>query len=276
MHLRRKTQGKGNGRMSRFAFRRRAGRLVHVLRAHDAAELPSEHLFAPLEEERGSEVSRIEDLRKELLSSTATISDFHFGSGEAVASRVTRVAHECRYSSVPARWCRVLFRLVRKRRPATCIELGTNLGISSAYLAVGLKLNGAGRLFTIEGSPSLTECAKRNLTLLGLDDVQIVNSSFETGLPDTLKEAGSVDFAFVDGHHDERATLDYAGMIIEASSEGAILVFDDIRWSSGMARAWERIAADKSVTAVYDCYDIGAVVVREPGATRKEFTRIRA
>jgi len=262
--------------MSGFAFRRRFGRLGHVLRAHDPAKLPPEHLFAPLEEERGPEVGRIEALRRELLSSTATISDFHFGSGEAVASRVTRVAHECRYSSVPARWCRVLFRLVRKTKPANCIELGTNLGISSAYLTAALKLNGSGRLFTIEGSPSLTECAKRNMTLLGYDNVQMVNSSFETGLPDTLKEAGSVDFAFVDGHHDERATLDYAGMIIEASSEGAILVFDDIRWSSGMARAWERIAADKSVTAVYDCYDIGAVVVREPGATRKEFTRIRA
>ncbi len=262
--------------MFRFAFRRRVGRLIHVLRAHDAAKLPSEHLFAPLEEERGPEVGRIESLRKELLSSTATISDFHFGSGEAVVSRVTRVAHECRYSSVPVRWCQVLFRLVRKTRPATCIELGTNLGISSAYLAAALKLNGSGRLLTIEGSPSLTECAKRNLTLLGFDNVRIVNSSFETGLPETLKEVSSVDFAFIDGHHDEGATLDYARMIMEASSEGAILVFDDIRWSSGMARAWERIAADKSVTAVYDCYDIGVVIVREPGATRKEFTRIRA
>jgi hypothetical protein len=41
----------------------------------------------------------------------------------------------------------------------------------------------------------------------------------------------------------------------------AIVLFDDIGWSDGMARAWSTIAADPAVSVALDLDGIGACVV---------------
>jgi predicted O-methyltransferase YrrM len=44
-----------------------------------------------------------------------------------------------------------------------------------------------------------------------------------------------LDFAFIDGHHDERATVAYFQQMKPSLSPGAVVLFYDIKWSSGMA-----------------------------------------
>ena len=68
---------------------------------------------------------------------------------------------------------------------------------------------------------------------------------FEDALDDAL--TGGVDYAFVDGDHNEEPTFGYFERISAAATPGAVIVFDDIRWSDGMARAWERIVADERI-----------------------------
>jgi hypothetical protein len=88
-----------------------------------------------------------------------------------------------RIASKPPYWCRLLFHLIRGWRPSTCIEMGTAVGISAAYQAAALKLNGSGRLTTLEGAEGLAAVARRNFRNLGLDTVEVRIGRFQDTLP---------------------------------------------------------------------------------------------
>ena len=121
-----------------------------------------------------------------------------------------------------------LFAVTRAVKPKVVVELGTNLGISAACIGSALSLDGDGRLFTIEGGAPLADLAGRNLKSLGLSNVEVVQGRFVDVLPDVLARSGPVDLAFIDGHHDGAATIDYFYTLLHASRPGAVLAFDDI------------------------------------------------
>ncbi|HEX7116836.1 MAG TPA: class I SAM-dependent methyltransferase [Steroidobacter sp.] len=52
---------------------------------------------------------------------------------------------------------------------------------------------------------------------------------FDDVLPGVLSEMGSVDYVFIDGHHEEEATNRYFELVRPYLSDIAVVVFDDIR-----------------------------------------------
>lgn len=170
------------------------------------------------------------------------------------------VASTCQ-ASAPYFWALVLFKLVRTLKPFNCLELGTGLGMSASYIASALKINQKGRLVTLEGAESIASLAEENFRKLGLDNISIVVGNFQDTLDNVLKEEAIIDFAFVDGHHDEKATLLYFKKIFPYLSEKAIIIFDDISWSGGMKRAWKSINKDKRIKSSFDLYNIGICLV---------------
>jgi hypothetical protein len=71
-----------------------------------------------------------------------------------------------------------------------------------------------------------------------------------------------VGYAFVDGHHDEHATLGYLDLIEPKLLAPRVVVFDDIAWSEGMQRAWATLRADKRVLASHEAFGMGICVYR--------------
>ena len=53
-----------------------------------------------------------------------------------------------------------------------------------------------------------------------------------------LEEMRPVDFIFIDGHHDEQATIGYFEQVRPWLADRNAIVFDDIDWSDGMRAAW--------------------------------------
>jgi predicted O-methyltransferase YrrM len=216
-------------------------------------------------------IARIEALRRELAASEEVIERVDFGAGEWVP--LSAAAHHagvtvrqavgefCRRSSVRPLWSRVLFHLVREARPAHALELGTALGISAAYQGSALELNGAGRLVTIEGDGPLAEIARRNLERLGIDCVEVVTGRFLDALPSVLDGLRPLEYAYVDGHHDGRATLEYFEMLLDAVEGPAVLVFDDIGISTGMQRAWEAISRHPRIALAVSLRKLGVCQV---------------
>lgn len=214
-------------------------------------------------------IARIEKLRRTLLASDGPLEILDFGAGgrdldlssEAMEhGRVIRstVKEVCRTTSKPALWSLVLFKLIRERRPASCLELGTSLGISAAYEGSALQLNGRGNLVTLEGAPAIADHARRNLGQVGLEEqVDVRVGRFQDTLAGAVEDLKPLDYVFVDGHHDQHATLDYFDAIVPSTATGALLVFDDVTWSEGMRRAWKTIAADKSVETPIVCGQLG-------------------
>ncbi len=172
-------------------------------------------------------------------------------------------------ASKPKKSALFLYHLARELQPDLVIELGTNVGISSAYLASALRKNGKGRLVTLEASPYRIRCAKEVHASVGLKNVTYVQGLFADTLAPTLREIGAVDFAFIDGHHQYQPTLDYFQVIHAHAARNATYVFDDIRWSEGMLRAWKEIQRDDRLTIAADFHTVGVCVAAGDEARRR-------
>jgi predicted O-methyltransferase YrrM len=221
---------------------------------------------------------QIEAKRAELLTSTQELVLVDYGAGRgdrltefnsAEPPRLTRTLGNMTTSSKPPRWAFLLFRLIRELRPQTCLEMGSCVGISASYQAAALKINGSGQLVTLEGSEVLAERSALTLKELELADLATVRvGQFSETLTETLTQLPPVDFAFIDGHHVESATLDYMEEILSRADTSAVLVFDDVNWSPGMRRAWEKIVADPRFALTVDLGAMGLAVV-DPEAGNK-------
>jgi predicted O-methyltransferase YrrM len=228
-------------------------------------------------------IDKIESLREELNSSATKISIVDYGAGtprlrltdeEMYAGRVVNktIGKVCRNSSKSYFWSLLLFKLIRKFKPSFCLELGTCFGISASFQAAALKLNGMGKIVTLEGAEPLAALAKEHFHVLGLDNVSVVAGKFQDTLKDVLDAYVSVNYAFIDGHHDEKATLAYFRQIIPFLSGRALLIFDDISWSAGMKRAWNTIRADERIKISLDLKQIGVCIIDNETLARKSIT----
>lgn len=168
------------------------------------------------------------------------------------------VGRWARYSSVKPHWGRLLYALVREVRPATCLELGACFGISGLYIQAAQRHTGTGTFVTFEGSRERAEIARANYGRLGFNDATIVIGDFDRHLAPTLATLGEVGLAFIDGNHRLEPTLRYDALIRGHARSGAVLVHDDIRWSSEMIEAWHRVSADRGARA-FDVFRLGIV-----------------
>ncbi len=95
---------------------------------------------------------------------------------------------------------------------------------------------------------------------------------------DTLAPAlgrhAPIGFAFLDGHHDEEATIEYFQRIKEALDQDAVVVLDDVAWSAGMKRAWARIRCDPAVRVAIDLGPLALCVVNSPAEKRPLLTLV--
>jgi predicted O-methyltransferase YrrM len=214
-------------------------------------------------------IEAIERLRGRLEQSreTVLVPDYGAGSPQDSFSEeemrdgniITEIVGDaCRNYSKPRIWATLLFYLIRQLKPKACIELGACLGISACYEAAALEINGAGKLVTMEGAESFADIARRNIESLALSHrATVITGRFQDRLDEALEGLGEIDYAFIDGHHDERATVNYFEKLFSSLSSCAVVVFDDISWSTGMMRAWQRIKSDSRVDISIDLSKVG-------------------
>ena len=235
------------------------------------AEGLSEASASSFSREEQTLLDSIEKRRSSLLGSTREIGVIDFGAGSPDSNRgieemesgvesTAQVAKICR-ASKPAFWAVVLFKLIRKLKPASCVELGTCVGISASYQAAAMKLNGDGFLRTLEGSPEVAKIAAETLSGLDLENAEVVTGPFHYTLDSVLKQSAPIDFFFNDGHHDHDAVIRYFNEAIPFLANDAVVMFDDISWSEGMKKAWLEIQKDKRVSATIDLGPVGIAVL---------------
>ena len=223
-------------------------------------------------------VDSIEALRRRADASKRLIRMEDFGAGSPTANLTAEEMYKGRFvektlgafshASKPYLWTSVLFQLVRKFQPEAIIELGCCVGISGSYQAAAQKLNERGRLWTLEGASELAEVSRGHFAELALDNVTVVQGRFQDTLVGVIAQAAPIDYAFIDGHHDEQATLDYFEQILPHVAPRALLVFDDVDWSEGMTRAWRKIQEDPRVAISVETRTLGLCVIDPTAAKR--------
>lgn len=159
-------------------------------------------------------------------------------------------------ASVSRRWGLFLHLCAEAFEARAVLELGACFGISGAYLASG---RSRPHLVTIEASDALAPVAEATLAAF-TESAEVMRGTFEARLPEALARLGSVDVAYVDGHHDEAATLHYVRTIAPRLASNALVVLDDIRLYREMWRAWTSVAAMRGVAAAVDTGRFGLLV----------------
>jgi predicted O-methyltransferase YrrM len=95
---------------------------------------------------------------------------------------------------------RALYAMTRGTGAQRVVEFGTSYGISTVYLAAGVRDNGGGRVYTTEIEPSKCHAAAANLRRAGLD---VVTEILEGDALQTLQRVeGPLDLVFLDGWKD--------------------------------------------------------------------------
>ena len=112
----------------------------------------------------------------------------------------------------------------------------------------------------MESSPYRAKIAKDMHNDLGLEYTRIVLGDFNETLAETLEEVKAPDLVFIDGNHKYKPTIRYTDMILEAVEGDIVLIYDDVRWSDGMEKAWLEIMADKRFAFAMDLNSMGIAV----------------
>ena len=216
-------------------------------------------------------IERIEARRRELLADRAPTGPA-FDPGPtgppgrfAMGNRETTVGVACEFMSLPPAWCVLLMRLVRELSPRSCLELGTGLGISAAYQAAALELNGSGTLTTLEGSAAWAKVADEGLSALGLGRATVRVGPIDERLAAELDGPEQLDLAFIDAEHQADATLDQFAAILPSLAPGAVVVVDDVDWPE-MRRAQAVIGSDARVSTSVSVGRLGFSVIDEASA----------
>lgn len=223
-------------------------------------------------------IARIEQRRSALLRSDASISVIDYGAGPSSSNRtraemeqgvtVTVSITDTATASKSRFWATILFKIVRKLEPQSCLELGTCVGISASYQAAALKLNGKGTLVTLEGAPEVAKLAEETFATLQIENATIITGPFHKTLAGAMQASKPLDYFFNDGHHDHDAVIRYFNESIPYLTENAVIIFDDISWSKGMRKAWEAIENDARVWASIDLDSIGIALLRKVAAPK--------
>lgn len=222
----------------------REGRLIAEAMAARGGHLP--HSLAVIERER-----------QRLLASLEPLNDGSLGEGPVWDD--ISIAEASRASQTRAS-ARLLYHLVRKFQPRTILELGTNLGISAAYLSAA-QTGQEQRLVTLDASPYRLALARRLHAEAGLDRIEYVEGYFSRTLAAAAESLGQIDMAFIDGHHQHHSTLNYFETIAAHASDGCLFVFDDIGWSDGMRQAWAELRRYFGFSVVVTLHRLGLAVL---------------
>ena len=203
----------------------------------------------------------VEARRQQLLADNTSIEVRDFGAGSHTgAGRTRRLRDIARTAAKPPRLGQLLFRLVNFVQPRTVLELGTSLGLSTAYLA---SVDSRARVITFEGCPHTAAVAHQTFAELGLRNVEVVEGNLDDTLAPTLVALTTpVDFAFFDGNHRYEPTVRYFELLNQHRTEHSLFVLDDIHWSAEMERAWDTVRRHPDVALTIDLFYIGLVFFR--------------
>jgi predicted O-methyltransferase YrrM len=214
------------------------------------------------------EFDKIENRRKELLKNDKVINVTDYGTAFKGPKTYQRKISAITYHSAkPAKYARLLYRIVHYFKPENILELGTSFGISTLYMASAKR---EAKIITLEGCFETAKVAKENFQLLGFKNTEQIIGDFNQTLDEAINKISTLDFVFFDGNHQKEPTLNYFQKCLSKSHNKSIFIFDDINWSDEMKEAWKEIQSHPKVTATIDLFILGMVFFN-PDLTKQDF-----
>ncbi|MCL6525077.1 MAG: class I SAM-dependent methyltransferase [Thermoflavifilum sp.] len=249
----------------------------HMLHAKSRYQVHSPWVYQLIEEVlrrpyADPALSTVEALRRHLLHDHRLIEVDDPGAGSNMLSgRYRRMSQIARTAAKPVPLARMLFHLCRFLQPAMVIELGTSLGLTTAYLATAVP---HATVITVEGSKAVAAEARKHFQQLGLSNVHLREGLFADVLPEIVASLRKPFLLFVDGDHRYHSTRQYVEPFLSLLGEGSCLVIDDIHWSPGMQRVWDELHHDRRINLSIDIFFLG-LLFRQAGRWEAEHFSLR-
>ena len=208
----------------------------------------------------------IERVRAQMLASKEVVEFVDYGSGKRQLgehARSERLVREIAKGSLAkAKYAQMLFRLVnwlghqlrKDDEGLTIVELGTSLGVTTAYMA---GVDARDKVYTYEGCEAVAKIARDNWKALGINNIECRIGTIKGEILKGCLER--VDIAFIDANHTYEASLEYFNVLASKVHEKSVIVLDDIYHSEEMEKAWKEICKDERVTTTIDLYQMGLV-----------------
>jgi predicted O-methyltransferase YrrM len=213
-------------------------------------------------------VNSAEMIRKKMISDNRSIVINDLGAGSRkFKSNSRRVSDIARYSPVTPKYGRLLSAMAASFGAPMIIELGTSLGISTAYMAGSCFPT---TVYTIEGCHATAAIAHENFTEAGLSNIKILEGSFEEILPSFAKNPDTPGLVFIDGNHRKEPVIRYFNEIAAISGRDTVVIVDDINYSKEMAEAWNELKKHERVSVSIDVFRMGILFFRE-GISHNEY-----
>jgi predicted O-methyltransferase YrrM len=205
-------------------------------------------------------VFTVEQIRKKLIADKRSINVHDLGSGSESAGRRRKVSDIARRSPVPFKYGALLSKLSAEFGKPLIIELGTSLGISTMYMSASCR---EAHVITIEGSGEIADIARENFTEAGLQNIKVIEGSFDDIIPEIVGAGISPGLIFIDGNHRKEPVIRYFDQLAQFSDSKTVIIIDDINYSKEMAEAWEEIKRHEKVSVSIDIHRMGICFFRD-------------
>jgi predicted O-methyltransferase YrrM len=197
--------------------------------------------------------NKIEKLRLNLLNDHSVLSITDYGTGK---NRERTIADIAKHALKSAKYGQLFFRMAHYLKARTVLELGTSLGITTAYLAAS---SSDIKCVSLEGCPETSAVALRNFKELSLNNIQVCNGNINFTLQSVLLELQQLDLIFFDANHKSDFLLRYFDKCLPYVHSKTVAIIDDIYWSKDMEFAWNCIKNNPKVTSTIALYQLGIV-----------------
>jgi predicted O-methyltransferase YrrM len=211
----------------------------------------------------------IEGIRKQLLGDKRSLHVHDLGAGSMQnGSQEKRISDIAEHDLSDRKFGRLLFRMANYYRPEVIFELGSSLGVSTAYLA---SANSFSQVNTLEGSADIAAIAKETFNQLGLRNIKQLTGNFDPNLANLIAANPPAGLVFIDGNHRKKPLLEYFEQFLNKISPAALIIIHDIHWSSEMEEAWAIIRKHPRIKMSIDIFSAGLVFFRDEFQVKQHF-----
>lgn len=157
---------------------------------------------------------------------------------------------------------KLLYWLVRVLEPEVAVEIGTSVGYSALWIAMALKHNEKGKLWTIESHKERFDLAKQNFKEAGLADWIVQVKGHAPGI--FMKDPSfpdEIEFAFFDATKKEHQA--YFDAIFPRMQKGGMIVVDNVVSHRGEMESFvERTHENKGLKVTEVAVGSGLLIAR--------------
>lgn len=209
----------------------------------------------------------IEEQRKKMHKDSSLVNYEDFGAGGDVERKKTMSLQAISALAVKqSKYSRFLYRLIQYQKSTEVVELGTSLGITTAYLSLACN-----KVHTVEADKNILSVAKNNWQQLFINNVHSYCFDLNDAWNKLSDHVNTIDFLFIDANHRKEAMIRYVLQALPYIHQRSVIVLDDIHWSEETKEAWEILKKRKEVSLSFDIFQMG-VLFFDSNLSKQHFT----